>query len=99
NGRTPGQAGGYQITTSFTAEPTTLCANFANVGTRQTLNGLLGSYECLAPDGTPYDAYTLITTGAGTLTVTAASQDFAPSVTLRESDGRALATSLDGTLV
>jgi hypothetical protein len=98
NGRGPGQVGGYKVNTSFTAETATLCANFANIGRRQTVTGLLGSYGCLAPDGTPYDAYSLTTAGSGTLTVTAAAQDFAPSVTLRGSDGRALAASIDGTL-
>ncbi len=99
NGQGPGQAGGYKVTTGFTAEAATLCANFANMGKSQMVAGLLGSYGCLAPDGTPYDAYTLVTSGSGTLTVTASSQDFAPAVTLRGSDGRALSTSTDGTLV
>jgi len=99
NGKGPGQVGGYKVTTTFTAEPATLCANFPNLGKSQTVGGLLGSYGCLAPGGAPYDAYTLSTTGSGALTVTATSQDFSPAVTLRGSDGRALATSTDGTLI
>jgi hypothetical protein len=99
NGKGPGQAGGYKVVTSFTAESATLCANFANLGKRQTVSGLLGSYGCLAPDGTPYDAYTVTTNGSGTVTVTATSPDFTPAVTLRDSDGRSLATSVDGMLI
>ena len=46
-----------------------LCDNFPNLGRQVTL-GRLPSSGCLALDGTPYEAYTLTTDGAGTLTVT-----------------------------
>src|SRR5215831_18520960 len=91
--------GGYKITTAFTAETAILCTNYPRIGTRQTVTGALGSYGCVAPDGTPYDAYTLTAAGSGTLTITATSTDFAPTVVLRGDDGRALAASVDGTLV
>ena len=38
---------------------------------------------CLAFDGTAYEAYTLTTDGAGTLTVTVSSQDFTPVIVVR----------------
>jgi Bacterial pre-peptidase C-terminal domain len=92
-------SGAYQIASSFTAEPSILCSGFPNIGWQQTVSAVLGSYGCLAPDGTSYDAYTLVTSGSGTLTVKAASQDFAPSIVLRGSDGHALANSIDGVLI
>jgi hypothetical protein len=91
-------SGPYTITTTFTAEPGMLCTAFPNIGRRQTVNGILGGSWCLAPDGTPYEAYALTTDGSGTLTVTIASQDFTPQVLLRSSDGHVLNTSMSGTL-
>ena len=41
----------------------------------------------MAPDGTPYEAYTLTTDGAGTLTVMAGSGDFTPVIAVRSIDG------------
>ena len=98
NGTTPGQTGNYTIRTTFTSEPGILCANFPNVGPNQTLAGQLPGSGCLAPDGTPYEAYTLTTNGAGTLTVTAASQDFTPLVALRSIDGHSLSPPAGGPL-
>jgi hypothetical protein len=98
NGKTAGQAGAFTITTSFAAEPSMVCSRFPNIGQRQTIANTLGNYGCTAPDGTPYDGWTLITFGAGTLMVTVTSQDFSPTVTLRGSDGRALANSVAGIL-
>src|SRR5262249_18582599 len=54
------------------------------------LDGSLPGSGCLALDGTPYEAYTLTTDGAGTLTVSVSSQDFTPVIAIRSIDGRAL---------
>jgi hypothetical protein len=97
-GKAPGQVGGYKVTTGFVAEPAILCANYPRIGSRQSISGVLGSSGCAAPDGSAYDGYALTTMGSGTLTVTATSSEFTPTVVLRGSDGRALATSVDGTL-
>jgi hypothetical protein len=99
NGKTAGQTGPFTVTTTFVAEPSMLCHDFPNIGRRQTIANTLGNYGCTAPDGAPYDGWTLTTYGAGTLTITASSQDFSLTVTLRGSDGRALATSVNGILV
>ena len=56
----------------------------------QTAAGRLPSSGCVALDGTPYEAYTLTTDGAGTLTVQVSSQDFTPVIAVRSIDGRAL---------
>jgi hypothetical protein len=98
NGQTAADLGSYTLTTGFSPELGMLCTVFPNIGRRQTVNGLLGSSGCLSPDGALYEAYTLNTDGAGTLTVTIASQDFTPSVALRSSDGHLVNTSIDGTL-
>lgn len=98
NGKTPGITGPFTITTSFVAEPGMLCANFPAMGLRQTLTNVLGNYGCTAPDGTAYDAWSITTLGAGTLTVNVASEDFTPTLVLRGTDGRALANSTDGVL-
>ena len=87
NGRAPGQTGSFTVNTSFTSEPGMLCSNFPNIGRSQTVEGKLSSSGCLAPDGTPYEAYTLTTDGAGTLTVTAGSGDFTPVIAVRSIDG------------
>ena len=90
NGRAAGQTGSFTVNTSFTSEPGMLCSNFPNIGRSQTVDGKLPSSGCLALDGTPYEAYTLTTDGAGTLTVTVASQDFTPVIAVRSIDGRPL---------
>ena len=69
SGVKPGQTGDFKVTTSFTAEPGMLCSNFPNIGRHQVVAGLLPSSGCQALDGSPYEAYTLTTDGAGTLTV------------------------------
>lgn len=97
-GQTPRDAGAFTLTTAFTAEPSMLCADYPAMGLRQTISNTLGSYGCTAPDGTPYDAWSLTTYGSGTLTATIASADFTPTLTLRGSDGRLLATDAGGTL-
>jgi hypothetical protein len=99
NGKTSGETGPFTVTTTFVAELSMLCKNYPNIGHRQTIANTLGNYGCTAPDGTPYDGWALTTYGAGTLTITASSQDFSPTVTLRGSDGRALASSVNGILV
>uniref|UniRef100_Q01V58 Peptidase domain protein n=1 Tax=Solibacter usitatus (strain Ellin6076) TaxID=234267 RepID=Q01V58_SOLUE len=91
NGSKPGQTGDYNITTAFTAESGMLCGNFPNLGRRQVARGMLPGSNCQAPDGTPYEAYTLTTDGAGTLTVTVDSTDFTPVIAVRSSDGHVIA--------
>jgi hypothetical protein len=98
NGTAPGQTGTYTVNTTFTAEPGILCVNFPNVGPGQTLAGQLSGSGCLAPDGTPYEAYTLTTNGAGTLAVTATSPDFTPLIALRSIDGHSLSPPAGGPL-
>jgi hypothetical protein len=46
-----------------------LCAGFAAIGVSQTVTGALGASGCTSPDGAPYEAYSLNSFGAGTLTV------------------------------
>lgn len=77
----------YALQTAFTAEPGMLCANFAALGSSQTLSGTLGASGCAAPDGTPYEGYTLTTFGSGSLTATVSSSVFTPVVTVRDEDG------------
>ena len=86
-----GKAGDYSVTTTFSAEPGILCANFPNLSRHQAVNGRLPSSGCLAPDGSPYEAYTLTTDGAGTLTITVDSTDFSPMIAVRSMDGRQIA--------
>jgi hypothetical protein len=86
-----GQAGDFSLRTAFMAEPGAMCRDFPPIGLNQTAAGVLGGAGCLAPDGTPYDAYTLRTFGYGTLSVTVATTDFTPAVTLRGDDGFAIA--------
>src|SRR5260370_27202386 len=90
NGSTAGQSGSYTVNTSFASEPGMLCSNFPAIGRHETIAGKLPHSGCLALDGTPYEAYTLTTDGAGTLTVQVSSQDFTPVIAVRSSDGRAL---------
>jgi hypothetical protein len=97
NGSAPGQTGAYSVKTNFTAEPGMLCSGFANIGLNQTVAATFPSAGCTAPDGSPYEAYSVTTWGAGTLTVTATSSDFTPVLTVRGADGSAL-TPTDSTL-
>ncbi len=90
NGAAAGQTGSYTVNTSFTSEPGLLCSKFPNIGRSQTVEGKLPSSGCVALDGTAYEAYTLTTDGAGTLTVGVSSQDFTPVIAVRSSDGRPL---------
>ena len=90
NGQAGGQTADYTVKTSFTSEPGVLCSNFSGIGRRQTVDGSLPGSGCLAFDGTPYEAYTLTSDGAGTLTVAVSSPDFTPLVAVRSIDGRAL---------
>ena len=88
NGRAAGLTGSYTVNTSFTSEPGVLCSNYPNIGRHQTTSGKFPGSGCLAPDGTPYEAYALTTDGSGTLTVVVASQDFTPAIAVRSIDGR-----------
>src|SRR5260370_33725560 len=58
NGSTAGQSGSYTVNTSFTSEPGMLCSNFPAIGRHETVAGKLPSSGCLAPDGTPSEAFT-----------------------------------------
>jgi hypothetical protein len=98
NGQTPADAGPYTITTAFTAEPGMLCSNFPSIGRHQTVAAEFGGAGCLLPDGSPYEAYSMITDGDGTLTITVSSQDFTPVVALRSGDGRLVNSSASGTM-
>jgi len=95
--RIPGQVGDYSVQTSFTAEPGTRCIAFPTIGLAETVSGKLGGSGCAMPDGTAYEAYSLNTFGAGTLTVTVTSSDFTPALNIRTPD-RAAAASGDGTV-
>jgi hypothetical protein len=90
NGRTPGQVGQYAMETLFAPEPGMMCAGFPFLGMNQTVGGLLGAAGCRMPDGSLYEAYTLATFGAGTLTVSVSALDFNPVVIVRDSGGHAL---------
>lgn len=99
NGRTPGIGGPFTINSAFTAEPGMLCSNFPLIGSSQTVTSTLGALGCTAPDGSAFDAYWVATAGDGTLTVSIFSAAFAPTLTLRGSDGRVMATATDGVIV
>ena len=92
NGMTPGQVGGYTVQTAFTPEPGMLCANFDSIGLNDTVSGRLGMSGCTPPSGLSYEAYSLTTLGSGTLSVSVSSPDFTPIVTVRASDGTAVAS-------
>jgi hypothetical protein len=89
--RIPGQVGDYSVTTAFTAEAGTLCSAFPSLGLSQTTTGKLGASGCAMPNGTPYEGYWVNTYGAGTLTVSATSSDFTPTLFIRTPDGSAAA--------
>jgi hypothetical protein len=82
----------YSVRTAFTAEPGTLCTAFARVGLQQSISATLGVSGCILPDGTQYEAYLLNTLGAGALSVSVSSPDFTPTLTVRDSDGDAIAS-------
>ncbi|HXS95353.1 MAG TPA: PPC domain-containing protein [Candidatus Limnocylindrales bacterium] len=82
----------YTLQTTFTAEPGMLCTVFPALGLNQTANGSLGSSGCAAPDGSPYEAYSLSTFGPGTLTAKVTSSAFSPVISVRSGDGVLIAT-------
>lgn len=77
----------FTLQTSFTPEPGMLCTAFPLLGINQTMAGSLGVSGCAAPDGTPFEAYTVNTLGSGTLTVSVASTAFSPTLVLRSDQG------------
>jgi hypothetical protein len=85
------------VSASFTAEAGTMCSAFASIGLNQAASGNLGASGCAMPDGTVFEGYSLNTFGAGTLTVTVASSDFTPSISVRTPD-RTEAASGEGTV-
>jgi hypothetical protein len=95
--RAAGQVGDYSMQSAFTVEPGLLCASFPLLGLAQTAAGQLGASGCRLPDDTLYEGYWLNTFGAGSLTVTVTSTDFNPTVTVRSSDGAAVASG-DGSV-
>lgn len=92
------QTGGFQLRSSFVAEPDTMCRYSAPAGLNETLAARLGAGSCRMPGGSPYDAYIVTALGPGTLEVELQSEEFAPAVILRGEDGRRLAASEDGRL-
>ena len=95
NGSLLGLDGSYTVQTVFSAEPGMLCTNFRNLGLNQSIGVQLGASGCVFPDGSPYEAYTLTTFGAGTLTVSVAGPSFAAALFLRAIDGRLLTSSFN----
>lgn len=91
NGTKSGQPGDYKFSTAFTPEPGLICSSFANLGRRDVASGLFPSSGCRAPDGSSYEAYTLTTDGAGTLTLSVDSTDFTPMIAVRSIDGHVVA--------
>jgi hypothetical protein len=91
NGATHGESGAFTLQSSFTAEPGMLCAIFPNLGRSQTQGGNLPNAGCVAMDGTPYEAYTVTTDGAGTLTVNVTGTGFTPVVAIRSTAGYTVA--------
>jgi hypothetical protein len=77
----------YALAASFTAEPGMICSNFPLLGLSQTAAGRLGVSGCKAADASLFEGYNVTTLGAGTLTVTVASSDFTPVVTVRSDNG------------
>ncbi|HUK19429.1 MAG TPA: DVUA0089 family protein [Bryobacteraceae bacterium] len=92
NGQKAGQSGAYQLQPLFTAEPAMWCTAFPNLGLNQTITGSLGSSGCAAPDGTAYEAYSVSTFGAGTLSVSVSAANLNALLTVRDSDGNPLAS-------
>ncbi len=91
NGATPAESGAFTLQAAFTAEPGMLCGSFPNLGRVQTQSGTLPGSGCVAMDGTPYEAYTVTTDGAGTLTVTVTGTGFTPVVSVRSDEGYTIA--------
>jgi hypothetical protein len=87
-----GDPAAYSFQTSFTAESSMWCSNFAALGWNQTVSGALGASGCKLPDGAPYEAYSLATFGGGTLTVSVSSGAFTPLLMVRSGDGALLAS-------
>ena len=94
NAATPGQAVGYQLTSSFVGAPGVLCWNFAMLGTIRPISGLLGPASCMLPDGSAYDGYQLTLYGTGTVDVAISPTGFTPLLILRSSDGYSLPGNL-----
>ena len=92
DGQMAGQSGSYTLQQAFTAEPGMWCTGFANLGLNQTVAGSLGSSGCMAPDGTPYEAYWVNTFGAGTLSASISNANLNAQLTVRDADGNAIAS-------
>ncbi len=80
----------FTLQTTFKAEPGMLCSGFPLLGIGQTAAGVLGSSGCALPDGTPYEAHTVNTFGAGMLTVSITGKGFTPLLMVRGQDGSLL---------
>lgn len=92
NAGQPGQGGDFTLQSSFTPEAGTVCRDFASIGLNQTFAASLTATSCTLPDGSPYDGYQISPFGTGTLQITMESDQFAPYVIVRDSDGHALAS-------
>ncbi len=97
NAAAPGQATGYQLSSSFAAAPNVLCWNYAMLGTIRPIAGSLGPASCALPDGSSYDGFQLTLYGSGTVDIAVTANGFTPLLILRTSDGYSLpgGTSVD----
>ncbi|HEY3836594.1 MAG TPA: hypothetical protein VGL72_08480 [Bryobacteraceae bacterium] len=85
------QAGGFTLTSQFTAAPNILCRQFPLLGVVRSHSGILGSGSCTLPDSSVYDGYQITLFGTGTLDVAINTSAFTPLPILRTSDGYAIA--------
>lgn len=85
-----GKSGAYRLKSTFSAEPAIFCAGFPPLGVNQTIGATLGEVGCRAPDGSPYDSYTVNSFAPGILTVAASAEGFTPRVIVRTSEGAAV---------
>src|SRR5262249_41864367 len=73
-----------------------ICRDFAPIGLNQSVAGRLSGSSCQLPDATAYDGYTLQSFGAGALSLTLQSSDFAAYLIVRTSDGHELDSNDSG---
>jgi hypothetical protein len=88
NAQSPGQFGGYTVTSAFTPEPNTLCRGLTRIGPTATASGQLVSTSCQQLNNIPFDSYLVSMLGSGTLTVALSSPNFSGLVTIRDSNGQ-----------
>ena len=88
NAQSPGQFGGYSVTSAFTPEPNTLCRGLTRIGPTSTVSGHLVSTSCQQLNNLPFDSYLVSMLGSGMLTVALSSPNFSGTVTVRDSNGQ-----------